>query len=57
LNGVLKTFTGQPVSTDDLSEGNINKYFTDTRAIEAMNTQKGIVNGIVPLDTNGKIPS
>ena len=43
--------------TDDLSEGSINKYYTDARVSTWVDTQKGAVNGIASLDGSGKVPS
>ncbi len=44
------------VNTDDLNEGLVNFYYTESRVLNVIETNKGIVNGIAPLDTNTLIP-
>lgn len=44
------------VSTDDLSEGSTNKYYSDSLVSDYLDTVKGEPNGIASLDNDGKLP-
>lgn len=46
-----------PATTDSLTEGTTNLYFTNARADARIAAQKGAASGIAPLDSTGKIPS
>jgi hypothetical protein len=58
LSGVLKAPSGVVTggaTTSDLTEGS-NPYFTNARAITAVNTIVGAASGICPLDANSLVP-
>lgn len=44
-------------STDDVDEGSTNLYYTDARADARITAQKGVANGIAPLNASSKIDS
>lgn len=44
-------------TTDNLPEGSVNLYYTDTRADARITAQKGAANGLAPLDGSSKISS
>ncbi len=46
-----------PGTTDDLTEGATNLYYTDARADARITAQKGAVNGLATLDAGGKVPA
>lgn len=59
LSGVLKATTGLiagSATTSDLPEGS-NFYFTNARAITAVNAIVGAASGICPLDSGSLIPA
>ena len=43
-------------NTDLVTEGSTNLYFTNSRADARITAQKGVANGIAPLDASTKIP-
>ena len=51
-------FSGTVVlSSDNVTEGSTNKYYTDTRAALKIDvSQKGTNNGVASLDAGGKVP-
>ncbi|HXC98801.1 MAG TPA: hypothetical protein VN048_05625 [Verrucomicrobiae bacterium] len=58
LSGVLQATTGLisgSATTSALPEG-LNLYFTNARAISAVNTIVGAASGICPLDANSLVP-
>lgn len=51
--------TGKPIippSTDGLTEGTTNLYFTDARSDARIALQKAQVNGVASLDAGGRVP-
>jgi hypothetical protein len=42
-------------TTDDLTEGVTNLWYTDARADARITAQKGVANGLAPLESDGKI--
>lgn len=44
-------------NTDDIDEGTTNLYYTDARADARITLQKGVANGIAPLNASSKIDS
>lgn len=48
---------GADATTDDISEGATNLYYTNARADARITLQKGAANGIAPLDGSSKIPT
>lgn len=52
INGMTGNVT---LTTDNISEGSTNKYYTDARVSTWVNTQKGANNGLVGLNANGAI--
>ncbi|MBN1778635.1 MAG: tail fiber domain-containing protein, partial [Candidatus Buchananbacteria bacterium] len=46
------------LSTDDVSEGSANKYYTDDRVDSRITGQwRGFANGLASLDASGKVPT
>jgi hypothetical protein len=45
------------LTSDDITEGAANKFYTDAQVSTWINTQKGVNNGIAELNASGKIPS
>ncbi|MBS1621976.1 MAG: hypothetical protein JSS80_10115 [Bacteroidetes bacterium] len=46
------------LTSDDINEGYINKYYTDARAnLKIDVTEKGANNGVATLDAGGKVPT
>ncbi len=59
LGGVLKATSGVvagSATTDDLTEGSTNVYWTQTRFNNAIAAIKNANSGICPLDSSGKVP-
>lgn len=46
-----------PTTTDGLTEGSTNKYYTDARADARITAQKGAASGLTPLGADQKVPS
>ncbi|MDX9703942.1 MAG: hypothetical protein RBU23_13000 [Candidatus Auribacterota bacterium] len=44
-------------TTDSVTEGATNKYYTDARADARITAQKGVANGLASLGADGKVPS
>ncbi len=53
----IKTYGTDPVTTDNLSEGATNLYFSEPRVLDVLTNVKGQSNGIASLDVNGLVPS
>ncbi len=57
VNGVFPVNGSILIDTDDIGEGVTNLYYTNARADARIDLQKGQVNGLATLDSNGKIPT
>jgi hypothetical protein len=59
LNGILLATSGVvsgSATTDNVPEGTVNLFFTNARADGRISAQRGVANGIAPLDASGKVP-
>ena len=59
LSGVLKAANGVVsggATSDNVTEGSANLYFTNARADARITAQRGSANGIAPLDASSKVP-
>lgn len=59
LNGILQAASGVvsgSATTDNVPEGMVNLFFTNARADARISAQRGVANGIAPLDASGKVP-
>lgn len=58
---VYVELVASPGTTDSVSEGSVNKYYTDARAQASaetvLATQKGAASGLAPLNSSSKIDS
>ena len=55
--GIIKTYGSSNITTDNLTEGALNKYYTQQRVSDFLDSVKAVPNGIASLDGSGKVPA